>query len=179
MTLAALLRQIGRQSLGTQDWIKYLIVTLNAVLPEAHRIDTTTSGHAALGAISLLPEKERNHLLDSDVNPLDGSLVYVEIKQPSEVIAEPTAVDPPTDKPAESFHHQVLMDLMSDGRRTFLFVLSIIFVITAVIIVVITASVYDKHAKDTNLFMRLLHALLDLMDALTGNFQPNNDYTPQ
>lgn len=178
MTLAALLRQIGRRSIGDQDWVKYLVVTLNAVLPEAHRVDSLSTGFAVLGAISLLPEKERNHLLDSDVNPVDGSLVYVEVKRSDEPVI-PSAVDHPPDKPAESFHHQVLTDLMADGRRTFLLVLSIGFVITALVIVVITATLYDKHSKDTDIFMRIVRGLLDLLDALTGNFQPNSDYVPQ
>lgn len=179
MTLAALLRQIGKQPLGNQPWIHYLVMTLNAILPEAHRIDVTSTGYAVLGAISLLPERERTHLLDSDVNPLDGSLIYIEVKHATTEPVKPTAVDPPMDKPAESFHRQVITDLMADGRRTFLIALSIGFVITAVIIVAVTATLYDKHAKDTDIFLRILRAILDLLDALTGNFQPNNDYTPQ
>jgi len=165
---------MGRQPLGTQPWTERLIVTLNAVLPEAQSVDASTTGHAVLGAIFLLPERERQHLLESDVNPLDGSLVYTEVKAPP--AAAPV---PATDANAESFHRQILRDLMADGRRTFLIVLAIGFVVISVVIVALTASLYDQHSKHTNIFMRILRAILDFLDALTGNFQPNNDYTPQ
>lgn len=179
MTLAALLRQIGRQPLGNQFWMVRLLETLNAVLPEAHRMETTSTGLAVLGALTLLPERERSHLLDADVNPLDGTLLYVETKIIPEDVDLPGIRGQPTDRKGESFHQEVMNDLVYDGRRAFLVLLSVGLMLVAVGIVLYTVSVYDKHPKDGPFFLRLLRAFLDLLDALTGNFQPNNQYVPQ
>lgn len=174
MILGDLLRQVGHQPLRTFVWTERLIVTLNAVLPETQRVDGSTTGFALLGALYLLPDDERLHLLKSDVNPLDGTLIYVEVEHTAN--ASPTVQ---SEKSAESFHRQILRDLASDGRRTFLVIAAVVIVIISIVIVTLTTSVYTQHGKKVSIFMRLVQAILDLLDALTGNYQPNNDYVPQ
>jgi hypothetical protein len=173
VTLGELLRELGHHPLTHHPWAMNLLVTLNAVLPPAQALTEASSGFTILGALSILPIEEQRVLLQSDLNPLTGALRYVEKDGRVEH-------DTPVDPPAEAFHRTILHDLAADGKRAALLIIAFMIVVVAIVLVMAESSRYTEHHPDTKLglFKRLVQYVLDFIDALTGNFQPDKDYVP-
>jgi hypothetical protein len=161
LNLGDVLRELGDTPLKGHVWTSAIVSSLNAILPSSGVLTEDSSGRQSLAAMVLLPEPERDRLLSSEVDLLQGTLT----------VANNSVGVGVSDVPAESFHNVVVQDLIKDPPKTLALIFGSFIVVIAIVLAVVMSVSYTKTGKapDTSLFTTLIHALIDLLNAFAAS----------
>lgn len=157
MNLGDVLRGVGDTPLKGHTWTQAIVSTLNAILPSTQALTEDSSGRAALSAMALMPEAERDQLLASEVDVFTGTLTLA-TRSPGTPVADPKS---------DSFHQVVVNDLVRDPPKTLALIFGFFMAIIAIVIAVDMAITYTRTGKtpDTGFLHTLVKILMDILRA--------------
>lgn len=161
MNLGDVLKGVGDEPLKDRTWTNAIISTLNATLPTTTVLTAESTGNQAMAAIGTLPDAERTRLLASEVDLFQGTLTISSVQQGS----------PSAEANAEQFRSLIMTTLLTDPKRSVLFVLCMAMALIIIVVGVTMTVTYSATgtAPDTSFIQTLMKFFLDVVSALTSN----------
>lgn len=161
LNLGDVMRELGDAPLKNHTWTQSILNTLNATLPSTTLLTEDSTGRQVLQAMAFLPDQERNVILTSSVDLIQGTFTLATSSADGK---------PSTDSKSQSFHQIVLNDLAANPSRALMLFFAAVMVIISLILAAVMSFTYAKTGKapDTSLFQALIKALVDILNAFSS-----------
>jgi len=166
LNLGDVMRELSDAPLKNHTWTQSILNALNAILPGSSLLTEDSTGRQVLQAMAILPELERNRLLTSTVDLIQGTFTL------SSDGSDPTSSGV---SKSESFHQAIINDLVANPSRAVMIFFAFVIVVLSIFLAITITVTYAKTGKvpDTSWFMTLIQALMSILSAMSNQSTPS------